>query len=120
MKSGRIAMICRMLIVSLLFFSYQSTAGMIGTESIASAPSAQTERMQIQSALSRADVASQLQALGVDVKLAHERVAAMTDDEARTLASQLPTAPAGAGSGGWWIAAVVVVAVLIWWWWAKK
>ena len=65
MKSGRIAMICRMLIVSLLFFSYQSSAGMIGTESIASAPSSQSERMQIQSALSRAEVASQLHALGL-------------------------------------------------------
>ena len=119
MKSGRIAMICRMLIVSLLFFSYQSTAGMIGTESIASAPSAQTERMQIQSALSRAEVASQLQALGVDVKLAQARVAAMTDDEARSLAGKLPTAPAGADDG-WVIVAVIVVAVLLWWWWARR
>src|SRR5688572_25658840 len=120
MKSGSIATICRMLVVSLLFFSYQSSAGMIGTESIAAAPSAQSERMQIQSALSRAEVASQLQALGVDVKLAHERVAAMTDDEARTLAGQLPTLPAGADSNGWVIAAVIVVAVLLWWWWARR
>ena len=120
MKSGRIAMICRMLVVSLLFFSYQSTAGMIGTQSIVSAPSAQTERTQIQSALSRADVASQLQALGVDVKLAHERVAALTDDEARSLAGKLPTAPAGASDEGWWIAAAVVVAIAIWWFWARK
>lgn len=120
MKSGRIAMMCRMLIASLLFFSYQSTAGMIGTDQIASPPSAQSERAQIQSALSRADVASQLQALGVDMKLAHERVAAMTDDEARSLAGQLPAAPAGASGSGWWIAAVVVVAVLAWWWWARR
>jgi len=120
MKSGRIAMICRMLIVSLLFFSYQSTAGMIGTESIASAPSAQTERTQIQSALSRADVASQLQSLGVDIKLAQERVAALTDDEARSLAGKLPTAPAGASDDAAWIVAIAVVALLIWWYWARK
>lgn len=120
MKSGPIAMICRMLVVSLLFFSYQSTAGMIGTEQIVSPPSAQTERSQIQTALSRAEVASQLQALGVDVKLAQERVAAMTDDEARSLAGKLPAMPAGAASDGWWIAAVVVVAVLVWWWWARR
>ena len=120
MKSGRIAMICRVLIVSLLFFSYQSTAGMIGTESIASAPSAQAERMQIQSALSRAEVASQLQALGVDVKLAQERVAALTDDEARSLAGKLPAVPAGASGDGLVIVAVIVVAVLLWWWWARR
>jgi hypothetical protein len=120
MKSGPIAMICRMLIVSLLFFSYQSTAGMIGTEQIASPPSAQSDRTQIQSALSRAEVASQLQALGVDVKLAQDRVAALTDDEARSLAGKLPTLPAGAGDEGWWIAAIIVIGVLVWWWWARK
>ena len=35
MKSGCFAMIGRLLIVSLLFFSFQSTAGMIGTEQVA-------------------------------------------------------------------------------------
>jgi hypothetical protein len=113
-------MICRMLIVSLLFFSYQATAGMIGTESIVSAPSAQTERTQIQSALSRADVASQLQSLGIDVKLAQARVAALTDAEARTLAGTLPTAPAGASDEGWIVVAVIVAAVAIWWFWMRK
>ena len=120
MKQGRIAMICRMLIVSLLFLSYQSTAGMIGTESIVSGPSTQTERAQIQSALSRADVASQLQSLGVDIKLAQERVAALTDDEARSLAGKLPTAPAGAMDDAGWIVIGVVVALAIWWFWARK
>ena len=120
MKSGSFAMMCRVLIVSLLFFSYQSTAGMIGTEQIASPPSAQSERMQIQSALSRAEVTSQLQALGVDMKLAHERVAAMTDDETRSLAGKLPAVPAGASDDAAWIVVIVIVGVLLWWWWAKR
>lgn len=110
--------ICRLLIVSLLFFSYQTTAGMIGTEQVASAPSAQVERMQINATLSRADVAGALQALGVDVNTARDRVAALTDEEARSLAGKLGAVPAGADSDGWWIAAaVVVVALLIWWRW---
>ena len=113
-------MLCRLLIVSLLFFTYQSTAGMIGTDqTIAAAASiAPAERMQIQSMLSRADVASALQSMGVDVKAAQERVAALTDEEARSLAGKLGNVPAGADSDGWWIAiAVIAVVLLIWWRW---
>lgn len=111
--------ICRMLIVSLLLLSFQSTAGMIGTDQVANA-APQSERAQIQTLLSRADVASQLQGMGVDVNAAKDRVAAMTDDEARSLAGKLHSVPAGADSQGWWIAAVVVVAVLAWWYWARR
>ena len=89
---------------------------MIGTEQVASAVSAQTERMQIQSALSRADVANALQGMGVDVKTAKERVSALTDDEARSLAGKLHSMPAGADSDGWWIALIIVVVVLLVWW----
>jgi hypothetical protein len=111
-------MLCRLLVVSLLFFSYQSTAGMIGTEQVASAVSAQAERAQIQGTLSRADVASALKSMGVGVKAAQERVAALTDEEARSLAGKIGTLPAGADSDGLWIAVIVVaVALLLWWRW---
>lgn len=116
MKSGAVA-ICRLLIVSLLLFSYQSTAGMIGTDQVASALSPQSERMQIQSVLSRADVAGALQAMGVDVSTAKERVAALTDDEARALAGKLHNVPAGADGNGWLIVIVVALVALAWWRW---
>lgn len=119
MKSSLVAMLCRTLIVSLFFFSFHVSAGMIGTEQVGAVSAAQTERMQIQSALSRAEVASQLQALGIDMKSAQERVAALTDDEARSLAGKLDGIPAGAGDG-WWIAAVVIVAVLAWWYFGRR
>ena len=70
-----VRMICRFVIVSLVFVSFQSTAGMIGTDQIATA---HNERTQIHSVLARADVTSQLQAMGVDSKTAHDRVAALT------------------------------------------
>ncbi len=109
--------ICRALIVSLLFFSYQSTAGMIGTDQIRAAPAAQSERIHVQNALSRADVVSALQSMGVDVNAARDRVASLTDEEARSLSGKLHSVPAGAGSDGWWIAVIVVVALLLWWRW---
>ena len=80
-------MICRLLIVSLMFLSFHSTAGMIGTDQVVAA-SPQSDRANIQNLLSRAEIASQLQSLGVDVNAAKDRVAAMTDDEARSLAGK--------------------------------
>jgi hypothetical protein len=89
---------------------------MIGTGEIASAVSAQAERTQIQSGLSRADVLAALQSMGVDVKTAKERVAALTDEETRSLAGKIGALPAGADSDGWLIALIVVAVVLLVWW----
>ncbi|MGZ8230743.1 MAG: PA2779 family protein [Burkholderiales bacterium] len=113
-------MICRALIVSLLMLSFNSaTAGMIGTDRATGVGSTQAERAHIGSLLARDDVSRQLQALGVDIKTAQDRVAMLTDDEARSLAGKLDSMPAGAGDS-WWIAAVIVVAVLAWWYWGRR
>lgn len=117
MKTGFVAAVCRLLIVSLAFVSYQSTAAMIGTDQVAVAGAAQGERALISSVLSRSEVVRQLQVLGVDVKAAQERAAVLTDEEARTLAGKLHQVPAGADGNGWVIAAVVIVAFLLWWRW---
>ena len=119
MKSSLVATLCRTLIVSLFFFSFHVSAGMIGTEQVGAVSAAQTERMQIQSALSRAEVASQLQVLGIDMKTAQERVAALTDDEARSLAGKLDSIPAGADDV-WWIVAIVAVAAIAWWYFGRR
>ena len=117
MKSGFVTTVCRVLIVSLMFLSFQSTDCMIGTDQVSVSGSAQADRALVSSVISRADVARQLQAFGVDVKTAHDRVAALTDDEARSLAGKLHQIPAGADSTGWIIAAVIIIAVLLWWRW---
>jgi hypothetical protein len=44
-----------------------------------------------------------------------DRVAVLTDDEARDLAGKLHSVPAGA-SGGWAIAILVLVIMGFWWW----
>jgi hypothetical protein len=114
------AMVCRALILSMLMFSLQSaTAGMIGTDQVAGVGSAQTERSHISSLLARADVTRQLHSFGVDVKTAQDRVAMLTDEEARSLAGNLQNVPAGADSG-WWIAAAIIVVVLAWWYWGRR
>ena len=94
-------MTCRALVVSLLALSFQTAnAGMIGADQAAAAGAAQADRGMVLSYLSRAETAAQLQAQGIDPAMARERVASMTDQEVRTLAQDMQTAPAGADAVG--------------------
>jgi hypothetical protein len=73
-------------------------AGMISTEQVAeSAISSKgdQDRAKIVSMLSRDEVQTELVARGIDPTEAKARVAALTDDEASSLSSQLDKAPAG-------------------------
>ena len=86
-----------LLIVSTAHVGFVQTAqaAMIGTEQVAQARSADAARAQLNEAFARADVQTRLQALGVSASDAGERVAALTDDEARRLAGEIDKAPAG-------------------------
>lgn len=119
MKFAAIRMVCRFLVLSMMLLPFQTIqAGMIGTDQIASVAGAQAERAAVLSLMSRTDVASQLQALGLDPKVAKDRVGAMTDEEVRSLAGKLDSLPAGATSGWVW-AAVVIIAIVIWFAWKR-
>ena len=119
MKFAAIRMICRFLVVSMMLLPFQTIqAGMIGTDQMASVASAQTDRASVLNLMSRSDVASQLQTLGLDPQVAKDRVAAMTDEEVRALAGKLDSIPAGA-SNGWAWAAVIIIAIVIWYNWKR-
>ncbi len=91
-------------------------AGMVGTDQAISAAAAQADRGTVLSVINRADVASQLRTMGLDTQTAQARVAAMSDDEVRTLAGKLDALPAGANSGWAW-AAVIIIAVIVYYAW---
>jgi hypothetical protein len=115
---GLMKMISRLLIVSLLMLPFQSIqAGMVATDQVSARTSVQADRDMVLSVISRADVASQIQAMGLDARTASDRVAAMTDEEVRSLANQIDSLPAGAKSSGWAWAAVIVIAIVIWYMW---
>lgn len=117
MKSATMKLVCHILIVTLMMLPFQMVqAGMIATDQAASAMSPQTDRGAVLSVIDRIEVASQLQAMGLDPKAAKDRVAAMTDEEVRTLANRIDSLPAGASSG-WAVAAVIVIALIIWYVW---
>jgi hypothetical protein len=114
MTSTAVRMLCRLLIVALFALPFQpAMAGMISTDQTLAASAGQADRDVILNALSRRDVADELQSQGVGPEAAKARVAALTDSEARQLAGQINSAPAGASHAAWWIAGVVVVALAI-------
>jgi hypothetical protein len=68
--------------------------------------------------LSRVEVASQLQSLGIDPAQAKDRVQAMSDQEIAALANRLESLPAGASDGGA-LLLIIIIAAAIWWYMGK-
>jgi uncharacterized protein DUF6627 len=117
MKSAWAKTICRLLVVLMVWTPYQvAQAGMIGTDQVATT-SSQADRSAVLSFVTRADVAGQMQALGLDAATAKDRVAAMTDTEVSYLAGQINSLPAGADSGG--IILLIIIIAAIWWVWKR-
>jgi hypothetical protein len=117
MKSAAFRMICRLLVASLMLMSLTTArAGMIGVDQLAGAGA---DRAAVTSLLTRSDVASQLQARGIDQQAAQERIAAMTDQEVQALKGQIEALPAGASSDGAWVAAVIIIALVVWYVWFR-
>ena len=117
MSTPFVRLVSRILIVCMIGLSFQVHAGMIGTDTVIAAAQAQGARDAVTSILNRADVASQLQALGLSPQAAKDRVNALTDAEVAKLAAQLQQVPAGASGGGWLL--VIVIVLLVWWAWKK-
>ena len=110
--------LCNLLIVLMAWTPFHMAyAGVISTDQAVGA-SSQGDRAAVLAAISRSDVASQLQSLGLDQATAKDRVAALTDEEVRSLNGQLQALPAG--GDGWAVAAVILIAVLIWYFWFRR
>jgi hypothetical protein len=119
MRAAVFKMICRFLIASLTMMSFTAGAGMIGADQLAASSAAQLDRAAVLAVLDRPEVASQLQAQGLDPQVARDRVASMSDSEVQALNGEIDSLPAGAKSNGAWIAAVVVIAIIIWYLWMR-
>jgi hypothetical protein len=107
-------LLVRLLVVLMAWAPYQiAQAGMIGTDRAVVSTSS-LDRAALSSLVSRADVSSQLQSFGIDQASAQQRIAAMSDDEVRSLQGKIDSVPAGASSGGTLLVIIIIVAV-IWW-----
>ena len=108
--------LCRILIVLMAWAPFHlAQAGMIGTDQLV-ASSAQSDRAAVLAAIGRAEVAAQLQALGLDPASAKDRVAAMSDEDVSALAGRLNSLPAGGTSSGAAAVILIVLIVLLAWW----
>jgi len=113
MKRAAARWICRFLVAATALTPVAAPAGIIATHEAVTMNVAQAQRAQLAGTVERADVAGALQSLGVDADMARMRVAAMTDEEAGTLATSIDTLPAGGTTFVWAIAAAVMIAVAI-------
>jgi hypothetical protein len=111
--------LCRLLIALMIWTPFQlAQAEVIGTDQVASVSNA--DRTSLLNTLSRSDVASQLQWLGIDPALAKDRVQAMTDEEVTALSGKLNSLPAGAMSDGAAVLLIILIAAGIWWYLYKR
>ena len=111
--------LCRILIALMVWTPFQmAQAGMIGTEQVASTAH-HGDRTTLLNMLSRVEVASQLQSLGIDPAQARDRVQAMSDQEISALANRLESLPAGASNSSGVILVIIIVAA-VWWYMYKR
>jgi hypothetical protein len=85
-------------ILSLALPMQQTHAAMVGTELVLAQAESDALRHRVHEFISRADVATEMQKLGVDEASAKLRVAALTDSELQQVAGKLDTMPAGGES----------------------
>jgi hypothetical protein len=104
---------CTLLMALTAWMPFQfARAGMIDTPNV----SAAADRSTVTTFLNRADVAGQLQELGLDPATAKERVNAMSDTEIASLAHNIDALPAGGMTHhAKVLLLVIVVGVIIWW-----
>jgi len=118
MKSTFANVVCRVLAALMIWTPYQiAQAGMIGTEQVVQ--STQAERGNVAAFMSRSEVASQLQAFGIDPKTAQDRVASLSDEEVRALSGKIDSLPAGAADAWVWVLVILLIAGAVWWAWKR-
>ena len=112
MSNALFRTISRFLIICMLAVPYTANANLIGTNTVVAAQQAGAARDTIRNFVNRADLSSQMQALGLDPATAKDRVNALTDAEAAQLAERINSLPAGADGTG--LVLLILIGVLVW------
>lgn len=87
-------------------------AEIVDTPAVLAAASRAVQVDRLQATLQRADVAAQLERLGVDTEMVDRRVQAMTDAELQAFVERIDQAPAG-GDGFALVGVVFVVLIIL-------
>lgn len=105
-----------LLTIAFLAFSLQpppALAEMVGAGDVAAQQDSSADRAKVEAFLERANVKERLQAMGVEGMVAKDRVAAMSDQEVRTLAQRIDGMPAGAALSNTDLILIILIAILI-------
>ncbi|MBV8031354.1 MAG: PA2779 family protein [Betaproteobacteria bacterium] len=112
MKPAATAILVRLLVVLIAWAPWQVQAGMIGTDRAA----ASADRAALAALVARADVSSALVSLGAQPADVQSRIAAMSDEEVRSLQGRLESVPAGGTSSSTkTLIVIIIIAAIIWW-----
>jgi hypothetical protein len=104
--------LCQFLIAATAILPFQmAQAGMIPVAEVLSQSTVAADRNTVTNFMLRGESVRQLQSMGLDPASANARIAAMSDAEIHTLASQIQSAPAGADGG---LALLILVIFFIW------
>ena len=109
------------LIASLIFVPFSLNAAMVSTDKVSVSQQSlnisqdQSNRDKVASFLNRSDVVAKLESMGIDSKMAKERVNGLTQDEVNRLAANIDELPAGGTIQTWgWVGIVAGIAILVW------
>lgn len=112
-----IRLLCCVPAMALALQAPLARAEMIGADQAMEQPApgqAETDRAKIQQFMDRANVKEKLQAMGVDVLHARDRVNTMSDVEVHALAQRIDALPAGGALTQYqWILVLLVIILLV-------
>jgi hypothetical protein len=98
---------------SLAFAPFVARAGIVTTDALTAQQETDANRAKIESFLQRADAAGKLQEHGVSAQDAKNRVAALSDGEARELAAQIDSLPAGGNFGSFTDDQLIIILLVV-------
>ena len=101
----------QILIACIALTSFPAQAGMIGTDQVVASATAQADHAKVLDFLTRADVQREMQAFGITPEQAMTRVNALTDEEARHIAGQIASLPAGGADVYLYVVTIVVLII---------
>ena len=99
--------------VSLTLVGTQAQAALVGTSQILDQGYQEVDRDRLRAFLDRAEVRTQLEALGVDRDIARARIDSLTNEEVADIVDRLDQLPAGGDGFGTLVGAALLVFIIL-------
>jgi hypothetical protein len=99
--------------VSLTIVGTRAQAALVGTSQILDQGYQEVDRDRLRAFLDRAEVRTQLEALGVDRDIARARIDSLTNEEVADLVDRLDQLPAGGDGFGTLVGAALLVFIIL-------